>query len=303
MKKFFFAIVLILIVTYVNFYSDNLYYKFQEIKFKINNETYKNNNYTNDYQFSYVKENENPKLESYYDIINSVYTFLNNGQDTMNKYCSDKYRSCIDDLLELGKNKSLLSYLNGFVHPYNSFDSITFSSDGYFTLKMERTKIYDTDTIIKINDKVQDIIEKNIKITMTDREKIKTIHDYIINNTKYDKLKKENIDDKTYHSTTAYGVLFEGYGICSGYSDAMAIFLNKLNIPNYKISNDNHIWNLAYIDNQWLHIDLTWDDPISSTGNDYLNYDYFLITTNELEKLNDNEHSFNKELFKETKNE
>lgn len=302
MKKIIFAIILIAIVTYVNFYSDNIYYKYQEIKFKVSNEKYQSNNWTHDYNFKYVKINNEYKVENYDDVIDSVYTFLNNGQDKMNKYCSENYEKCIDDILELGKNKNLLSYINGFVHPYNSFDSITFSSDGYFSFIMEKTKIYSNETIIKINEKVNEIIKDNIKITMTDKEKVKIIHDYIINNTKYDKLKKQNIVDQTYQSSTAYGVLFEGYGICSGYSDAMAIFLDKLKIPNYKISNDNHIWNLVYIDNSWLHIDLTWDDPISSTGKDYLNYDYFLITTEELEKLDDNEHSFNSDLFKEAKN-
>ena len=33
-----------------------------------------------------------------------------------------------------------------------------------------------------------------------------------------------------YESNTAYGVLFEGYGICSGYADVMGIFLNRYNI-------------------------------------------------------------------------
>ena len=48
-------------------------------------------------------------------------------------------------------------------------------------------------------------------------------------------LKTDNIHDETYKSNTAYGVLIEGYGTCNGYSDAMAIFLNKMNIINYKI--------------------------------------------------------------------
>ena len=31
----------------------------------------------------------------------------------------------------------------------------------------------------------------------------------------------------------------------------MAIFLNELDIDNYKISNDTHIWNLVYINGIW----------------------------------------------------
>ena len=133
---------------------------------------------------------------------------------------------------------------------------------------------------------------------MSTKEKIKVIHDYIINNTNYDTLKTNNINDATYKSNTAYGVLIQGYGICSGYSDAMAIFLDKFNIINYKVSNDEHIWNLVYLDGKWLHLDLTWDDPISDKN--VTRDNYFLIDTNTLEKLDDNSHYFNSSIFSET---
>ena len=132
---------------------------------------------------------------------------------------------------------------------------------------------------------------------MTTRDKIKTIHDYIINNTDYDELKTKNINDETYRSNTAYGVLIQGYGICSGYADTMAIFLNELDIENYKISNETHIWNLVYINGVWKHLDATWDDPISEFN---ANRDtYFLISYDELTKLNDDTHSFDKSVYKE----
>ena len=132
---------------------------------------------------------------------------------------------------------------------------------------------------------------------MTNEEKIKNIHDFIINNTEYDQLKTENIHDTTYKSNTAYGVLLQGYGICSGYSDTMAIFLNSLGITNYKISNDTHIWNLVYINGIWRHLDATWDDPISEYNE---NRDtYFLISYEDLQKLDDKTHNFDKSIYKE----
>ena len=132
---------------------------------------------------------------------------------------------------------------------------------------------------------------------MGTKEKIRIIHDYIINNADYDILKTKNKDDNTYRSSTAYGVLLQGYGICSGYSDAMAIFLDKLNIINYKISNDQHIWNLVYLDGEWLHLDLTWDDPISDSN--ITRDNYFLISTKNLETLDDGVHYYNKSIFTE----
>ena len=140
-------------------------------------------------------------------------------------------------------------------------------------------------------------IKELIPSDMPTQDKIKTIHDYIINNTKYDKLKNDNINDTTYKSNTAYGVLIEGYGICSGYSDTMAIFLNKLDIKNYKISNNTHIWNLVYVNGKWVHLDTTWDDPISEFNE---NRDtYFLISYDELKKLDDKTHIFDKNVYQE----
>ena len=79
----------------------------------------------------------------------------------------------------------------------------------------------------------------------------------------------------------------------------MKLFLDRLHIPNYKISSENHIWNLVKLDNEWYHLDLTWDDPVTSTGEDVLEYDYFLITTDELEKLETDQHIFDKNIYTE----
>ena len=132
-----------------------------------------------------------------------------------------------------------------------------------------------------------------------DREtKIKTIHDYIINNTKYD-VDKANHGQSNYDSSRATGVLFEGYGICSGYTDVMAIFLNKIGIDNFKVSSDTHIWNAINYNNGWYHIDATWDDPVSQSGIDSLSHDYFIISTEQLKNLdiNNTDHNFDNKYY------
>lgn len=127
---------------------------------------------------------------------------------------------------------------------------------------------------------------------------IKIIHDYIIKNTKYDKERSDHNIIK-YQSNTAMGVFFEGYGICSGYADAMAIFLNYYDIPNFKVASENHVWNAVFIEGKWLHLDLTWDDPIVSTGEDIIDDSYFLITTEQLKKLEDSQHHFDENVYQE----
>ena len=101
---------------------------------------------------------------------------------------------------------------------------------------------------------------------MNQEEKIRAIHDYIINNTEYD-VERNETGTSNYDSNTAYGALIQGKAICSGYADAMALFLARFNIPNYKIASGTHVWNAVYINNTWLHLDLTWDDPVSKKGN------------------------------------
>ncbi len=150
--------------------------------------------------------------------------------------------------------------------------------------------------IVILNYKVDDIIKKNIKETDTLKEKIKKIHDYIIDNTTYD---KDRSDKKivNYKSDNAYGVLVENYGLCGGYTDAMMLFLEKLNIPNYKIATENHVWNYVKVDDKWLHLDLTWDDPITEDDKNILDDSYFLITNEELANLEKEEHNYDINIF------
>lgn len=283
------GIFLLSVITYCNFTDTNLFDKKEEIVLK-------ENEYYLDRDFEFV-QNYDDEVHNYTELLNYIYHVVNTGSKEGTGYCVREYKNCAKDLEEIGNNKELLSTINNFVHPYNSFSSIifTYNTKGEFDIKVN--KIYSEENIVKINGVVDKVIKENIVDTMTTSQKLKVIHDYIIDNTKYDTLKSKNINDMTYKSNTAIGVLLEGYGICSGYSDAMSIFLDKLGIDNYKISNDTHIWNLVKVNNKWLHIDLTWDDPIYEQN---LNRDtYFLITTAELEKLNDDTHSFNKTVFKE----
>lgn len=254
------------------------------------------NDYFIEDNFDYVDNASDAILTSKEDIINTIYFLINSGTTYSERYCSKDYENCFNDINELSSDVELLTNLNNYVHPYNSFDNISFSfNNEVVQIKIEH--IYSEDDINTLNKIVDEFINNNITNSMGTKEKIRIIHDYIINNADYDILKTKNKDDNTYRSSTAYGVLVQGYGICSGYSDAMAIFLDKLNIINYKISNDQHIWNLVYLDGEWLHLDLTWDDPISDSN--ITRDNYFLISTKNLETLDDGVHYYNKSIFTE----
>lgn len=260
-------------------------------------QTQENSYFIEDY-FNYIDNYEKAEVHSKQEIINSIYYLINSGSTYSKRYCAKDYDNCYHDMEELSSDANLLSILNNYVHPYNSFDSIIFNFDNK-VIEIEIKHTYSKEDINTINKKVDEVINNMDLNSKSTRDKIKIIHDYIINNTEYDSLKTENIEDNTYKSNTAYGVMIEGKGICSGYSDAMKIFLDKLNIVNYKVSNDQHIWNAVMLDEEWMHLDLTWDDPVSDKN--ITRDNYFLIDNETLNLLDDGVHYYDKSLFPEVK--
>lgn len=291
-----FGIISIIFVTILNFYPDKVRDFIDEKILKKEFIIAKANDYYLNSDFEYL-QNYTDDVSNKEELLNYIYYVVNTGSDYADGECTKEYTDCTKDLTEISADEETLSIINNFVHPYNSFKTIsfTFNNQGKFSLIVEH--IYSKEEITEINYIVNLKIQELTNDKMTNEEKIKNIHDFIINNTEYDQLKTENIHDTTYKSNTAYGVLLQGYGICSGYSDTMAIFLNSLGVTNYKISNDTHIWNLVYINGIWRHLDATWDDPISEYNE---NRDtYFLISYEDLQKLDDKTHNFDKSIYKE----
>ncbi len=296
------GIISVIIVTICAFGKKGITQKYYEYKIDKKYANMNENEYYIEDNFAYVDNYQDTGIKNKKELIDYIYYVLNSGIEKSERYVDKIYVNYLDDINTLTKDngkifKEEVSILNNFVHPYNSSNNIKIFYGGEYTFGITIKKAYTDNEIKEINKIVDKVINEKTNNSMPIREKIKVIHDYIIDNTEYDKLKNDNINDTTYKSQTAYGALIEGFATCNGYSDAMAIFLNKLNVINYKISNDEHIWNLVYLDGKWYHLDLTWDDPISDTN---VNRDtYFLITTSKLEELNDGTHEFDKKIYSE----
>lgn len=260
----------------------------------------------NNYKFSFVWETEDFHVKNKQEILNALYTILNHGMSNFTFYCDSSYDSCLDDLNVISQDQVLLSTINNFVSPYNSYEKIYFKITSYGEISVEIDRLYSDSDIKEIENKIAEFESAYIKDNMSVRDKIKSFHDYLINNSVYDKERAEAIekgqDISTGFSHKASGPLIHGIALCSGYSDAMKIYLDKLGIPNYKISNTNHIWNLVYIDDKWLHLDLTWDDPVTSDGSNILLDRFFLITNSELQKLDPSGHNFDINYYPEAIN-
>lgn len=265
-----------------------------------------NNNYTKDIDYLYVQRTDDYIPYSYQDLLNIYYSVINNGWDQFTFYCPEEYTKCLNDVSQISSDELILTHLNNYVHPFNSFTNVKTSINENGEINLTIEYLYTDAEITAINTKADEILASILTNEMNDYEKIKTIHDYIVNNVKYDIERNEENDSK-YNSYTAYGPLFEGYATCNGYTDLMAIFLTKIGFNNFKVattpdeisySTTGHIWNAVYLNDEWLHIDLTWDDPVSSDGKDYLFHTYFLVSTEAMKEADQGEtvieeHNFN----------
>lgn len=249
------------------------------------------NEYYRDYDFAFVKNTDSFSPRSQQDMLNIYYTVINAGKDEFTFYCPREYEACLTDVQDLANNQDLLSEINNYVHPFNGFSHIATEYDnlGKVTIRIEKT--YSEEDIKKVSEKVNALYPQLVNNNLSTIDNIRNIHDFIINNTEYDSARSD-LGDTTYPSDTAMGPLFYGYGICGGYTDLMELFLEKMNIKSFKVSSDLHVWNAVFLDNKWYHLDLTWDDPVSEDGKNYLQYNYFLIDTNKLLETEMTEHDF-----------
>lgn len=137
------------------------------------------------------------------------------------------------------------------------------------------------------NEVIETIIYENIHTSMSEYEKVKAIHDYIVNTTEYDhyNLENDSIPDIDY---TAKGVLENKIAVCRGYAEAFKLLMNELDIEceilTGKADNISHAWNVVKIDDEWYQIDCTFDDPVTTDGvkTNTLRYDYFLVTDEQM---------------------
>lgn len=113
-------------------------------------------------------------------------------------------------------------------------------------------------------------------------EKVKKIHDWLVDNVEYDTTLNR------IHAHNIYGTLVERNVVCEGYAKTFKYLLDEINIPCVIVTGtgtddegktENHAWNYVRINNAWYAVDVTWDDPII-VGNGKLTgkhkYKYFL---------------------------
>ena len=140
---------------------------------------------------------------------------------------------------------------------YSSIDEIADKNNALLPEKLEKQQKELDEVCTKIKQQTD-----NLSSTF---EKLLFVHDYIIENTKYDYAKylQYGLDSKKLgkHDFDAYGVLVNGVGVCQGYTLAFNYVCEKLGIADVSVAyTDKHEWSQVKLDGDWYNVDLTEDE-------------------------------------------
>lgn len=132
-------------------------------------------------------------------------------------------------------------------------------------------------------EKVEQILANEIQPGMSDFEKEKAIHDYIVTNCAfaegYSSMERSENEDVY----KAYGALVNGSAVCNGYAEAMYLLMYACGVECRMVigtaDGSDHAWNMVNMEDGWYQVDVTWDDPTPDRKG-YVQYDYFNLTDN-----------------------
>ncbi|MFJ7888994.1 transglutaminase domain-containing protein [Lysinibacillus xylanilyticus] len=115
---------------------------------------------------------------------------------------------------------------------------------------------------------------------LSELQKLQAAHDYIVLSAEYSK----ETEGSQY---SPYTLLTENKGVCQAYALVLYRMLEKLGfevqyVPG-KVGEQLHAWVLVKLDDEWYHIDVTWDDPLPDHKGE-VRYNYFLVSDRQLAK-------------------
>lgn len=173
-----------------------------------------------------------------------------------------------------------------------SFDGISVTVRNQEILKMDVTYTLTWGETKEESKRVKkfcdEVVKERITSDMTDEEKIKTLHDYVVSNFQYATEELENKDPSIYYPIY---MIENGKGVCQAYTALFNRLMESAGMGDKELAvrhdsfADNgsgrigHAWNMVNIGGKWYHIDTTWDD----TGRS-VRYNYYLKSDKSFEK-------------------
>ncbi|MEE0914670.1 MAG: transglutaminase domain-containing protein [Ruminococcus sp.] len=142
-------------------------------------------------------------------------------------------------------------------------------------------------------DQVVDEIVSNAPKQVSDFEIEKYVNDYLIDNCEYDHESAES-ELILANENDAYGALVDKKAVCEGYARAFQLLCSRLGLDCVNVTGESegvgHQWNCVKIEDEWYYIDVTWND--SDGEAEYLKYDYFNLTSEQLDNTHDVDATF-----------
>lgn len=127
----------------------------------------------------------------------------------------------------------------------------------------------------------------SMPIGVDEYTKVKYVYEYIIEHTEYVPNSQNN--------QNICSVFIGGESVCMGYAKATQYILNQLGIDTTlaygHVGTESHSWNLVRVDGEYYYMDPTWGDAgyvrpgqSAASAGQGINYEYFLITSEQLAK-------------------
>lgn len=176
-------------------------------------------------------------------------------------------------------------------HPeiyYVDFSTVNYEIDSC-RIRLIFEYLFSRGILATIENKTNQEIERIVSVMSSNSGKgiiqiEKSIHDYMVNSISYD---YEALRNKSMNrcSFNIYGVINNRLAVCEGIAKFVKLTLNKLGIEcficggkcileNEKI--EDHAWNIIKIEEDYYHIDVTWDIRKDDAQNKRIvSYDYF----------------------------
>ena len=207
--------------------------------------------------------------------IANTFRFVTGSAVRYDKLCDSIYEDILDRKKEIDLGTGLdLMILQRLAHEFSgNYPELFYISIGYSDYggryKLYITYNYTEEQIVSMTEELNRKADEIVVQTdgMKNVEKVKFFHDYLIENCSY---------TNGYHD--AYNMLVHKRGVCSAYSLAFKLLLDRCGIENETVWSTlyNHEWNEVRLGGLWYQVDVTWDDADSGAPR----YRYFLITDN-----------------------
>lgn len=180
-----------------------------------------------------------------------------------------------------------LFYVEGFKYTEHFFgDALTrITFEGTYSMTKEEAEL----TLAEIENRLS-VCMSEVPLNEDEYSTVKFLYEYLIDNTEYD----TNADD----NQNICSVFLGGRSVCQGYAKAMQYMLQEAGLQSLLVTGytgtERHAWNLVRVNDNYYYLDPTWGDAsYAYSGSEGvegevflppINYDYFLVTTNEISK-------------------